>query len=80
MFSSSVKTFCFIQKWLFDIPGRTVIFNCGTPTEKVSEVLDHHVQPLMEAGKSYVKVTQDFLEKLKHLGKVPSNAILVTGM
>ena len=32
----------------------------------------------MKGGGSYAKGTQDFLEKLKHLGKVPSNAILVT--
>ena len=32
----------------------------------------------MKGGKSYIKDTQDFLKRLKHLGKVPSNAILVT--
>ena len=32
----------------------------------------------MKEGTSYVKDKQDFLEKLKHLGKVASNAILVT--
>ena len=32
----------------------------------------------MKGVKYYVKDTQDVLEKLKHLGKVPSNAILVT--
>ena len=67
-----------IHKRLFDVPGRPVISNCGTPTEKVSEFLDHHLQPVVKEGRSYVKDTQDFLEKLKHLGKVPSNAILVT--
>ena len=32
----------------------------------------------MKAGKSYIKNTNDFLEKLKNLGNIPSNAILVT--
>ena len=32
----------------------------------------------MKAGKSYIKDTNDFLEKLKNLGIIPSNAILVT--
>ena len=32
----------------------------------------------MKAGKSYIKDTSDFLEKLKNLGNIPSNAILVT--
>ena len=31
----------------------------------------------MKGGSSYDKEKEDFLEKLKHLGKVPSNAILV---
>ena len=65
-----------IYKRLFDVPVRPVIFSCGTPTEKVSEFLDHHLQPVMKEGRSYVKDTQYFLEK--HLGKVPSNTILVT--
>ena len=64
-----------IRKRLFDVPGRPVISNCGTTTEKVSEFLDHPLQPVMKGGNSYLRDRQDFLEKLKHLGKVPSNAI-----
>ena len=67
-----------IHKRLFGVPGHPVISNSRTPTEKVSEFLDHHLQPVMKEGRSYVKDTQDFLEKLKYLGKVPSNSILVT--
>ena len=52
-----------IHERLFDVPGRPVISNCGTPTEKVSEFLDHHLQPVMKSGKSYVKDTGDFIEK-----------------
>ena len=44
----------------------------------MSEFLDHHIQPVMKGGKSYVKDTNHFLEKRKELGKVPPNAILVT--
>ena len=50
----------------------------GLLQKQVSEFLDHHLQPVMKWGRSYVKEPQDFLEKLKHLGKVPRNAILVT--
>ena len=64
-----------IHKRLNDVSGRPVISNCGTPTEKVSEFLDHHLQPITKAGKSYIKDTTDFLEKL---GNIPSNAISVT--
>ena len=55
-----------------------IISKYGTPTEKVSEFLDHHLQTVMKGSRSYVQDTQDFLENFKHLGKVPSNAILVT--
>lgn len=44
--------------------------------EKMSEFLDHHLQPVIEGAKSYVKETNHFLEKPKELGKVPPNAIL----
>ena len=32
----------------------------------------------MKAGKSHIKDTSDFLEKLKNLGNIPSNAMEVT--
>ena len=67
-----------IRKRSFDISGRPVISNCGTPTEKMSEFLYHHLQPVMKGGRSYVKDTQNFLENFKHQGKVPSNATLIT--
>ena len=52
--------------------------HCGTPTEKASEFLDHHLQPIMKSGVSYIKDTNDFLFKLKNLSKIPENAFLVT--
>ena len=44
----------------------------------MSEILDHHLQPVMKGGNYYVKDTNNFLKKFKELGKVPPNAILVT--
>ena len=67
-----------IHKRLFNVPGRLVISNCGTPTEKVSEFLDHHRKPVMQKGLSYIRDSQNLLEKLKAIGSVPENAILVT--
>ena len=32
-----------IHKRLHNVPGRPVISNCGSPTEKCSEFLDHHL-------------------------------------
>ena len=66
------------HKRLFNVHGRPVISNCGTPTEKVSEFLDHHLKPVMQKGLSYIRDSQYFLEKIKTIGSVPENAILVT--
>ena len=63
---------------MFNVPGRPVISNCGTPTEKVSEFLDSHLQPIMRKGLSYVKDSGDFISKIKQIGYVLENAILIT--
>ena len=34
----------------------------------------------MKSGKSYVKDTGDFLEKIKSLGRIPEDAFLVTAV
>ena len=67
-----------IHKRLYNVPRRPVISNCGNPTEKVSEFLEHLLQPVMKSRKSYVKDTGDFLEKIKSLGRIPEDAFLVT--
>ena len=67
-----------IYKRLENVPGRSVISNCDTPTEKVSEFLDYRQKPAMQSAKSYIKDTSNFLKKLNELGKLRENAILVT--
>ena len=67
-----------IHKNIENFPGRTVISNCATSTQKVLEFLDHHLKPVIQNGKSYIKDSTHFLEKIKTLGGIPDNAILVT--
>ena len=67
-----------IHKRLDNVPGCPVISNCGTPTEKASKFLNHHLQPIMKSGVSYIKDNNDFLFKLKNLGKIPETIFLVT--
>ena len=38
--------------YIVNVPGCPVISNCGAPTEKASEFLDHHIQPIMGSGMS----------------------------
>ena len=67
-----------IHKRLSAVPGRPVISNCGTPTEKTSEFVDFHLKPIMQNGWSYVRDSNDFINKIKNLKHIPSNSILVT--
>ena len=67
-----------IHKHFVNVPGRPVISNCGTRTEKASDFLDHHLQPIMKSGTSYIKDTNYFFLKLKDLKQVPDNTLLVT--
>ena len=64
-----------IHKRLVNVHVRPVISNCGTPSEKLSEFLDHHLQLILRSGMSYIN---DCLSKLENLKKVPDNAILFT--
>ena len=56
---------------MFNVPGRPVISNCSTPTEKVHEFLDSHLQLIMRKGLSYVKDSSDFISKIKRIDSVP---------
>ena len=67
-----------IHKRLYDVPGRLVISNCGTPTEKASEFLYNQLKEVMQNGWSYIKDSNDFIKKIKHLKNIPDNALLVT--
>ena len=67
-----------IRKRLHNVPGRPVISNCGSPTEKCSEFLDHHLKPIKQKGWSYIKDSGDFINKTKNLSTIPHNVILVT--
>ena len=66
-----------IHKRLSEVSGRSVISNCGAPTEKISEFLDFHLKSIMQEGASYIKDTADFQDKIKNL-RVPKDAFLVT--
>ena len=61
-----------IHKRLYDVPGRPVISNCGTPTEKVSEFLDNQLKPIMRED------SNDFMHKIRDLKDISNDALLVT--
>ena len=53
-----------IHKRLQNVPRRPVISNAGFYTENISSFLDHHLQPLDQSVKSYIKDINEFLKKL----------------
>ena len=63
---------------VFNVPGRPVICNCETSTEKASEFLDSHLKTIMQKIWSYIKDSADFINKIGQIGDIPENAILVT--
>ena len=67
-----------IHKRLSNVPRRPVISNCGTPSERAPEFLDHHLKPVMQNGKSCIRDSSDFISKIKDLNNIPQGALLVT--
>ena len=53
-----------ILQRLSDVPGRPVISNCAMSTEKVAKFLDYELKPVMQKGKSYIRDSGHFLEKI----------------
>ena len=65
-----------IQKRLSEVPGRPIISNCGTPTEKVCEFLDSEHKSVTQEGWSYIKDSGDFIKKLEIIDYMPQDAII----
>ena len=59
------------------LPGRPIISGCDGPTERISSFLDHILQPIAQAQKSYLKDTTQFINFIEKR-TVPKNAILVS--
>ena len=46
------------------LPGRPIVSDCNSDTYAISEYIDHFLAPIAKCHDSYLKDTQDFLEKL----------------
>ena len=57
---------------------RPIVSSNSHPTERISQFVDYHINPLVSTLDSHIKDTTDFLNKLSNLGNLPNNAILVT--
>ena len=59
-------------------PGRPIVSSNSHPTERLSHFVDYHLQPLVHKLPSFVKDTNDFLNKLLTMDNLPANSLLVT--
>jgi hypothetical protein len=54
-----------IHKGISPPPFRPVFSGNGCPTEKISQCVDHFVNPTTKTNKSYVKDTTHFLQLIR---------------
>ena len=59
-------------------PGRSVVSSVNSHTEKISAYVDDYLRPLAERLPSYIRDTTEFIKRLRALGKLPRNCLLVT--
>ena len=67
-----------IHKRLFNVPGRPVLSNSGTLTEKAFEFLNSHLKTVMQESWSYIKNSADFINKIDRIADIPENDILLS--
>ena len=57
-------------------PGRTMVSAIGSPTEGLSEQVDHFIQPFVRNIPSYIRDTLYFIDKLHALCPLPVDSML----
>ena len=60
------------------IPGRPICSSNNHPTERISEFVDYHIRKYVTQLPSYVRDTQDFINKIKAAGTLTEDTLLVT--
>ena len=67
-----------IHKRLTNPPGRPIVSGNGCPTERISQLVDFFLQPTVQELPSYLRDTTHFLSRLRHLGTLPKDCLLIT--
>ena len=67
-----------IHKKTSPVPGRPIVSANSSPTERISQLVDHFLQPLVASTRSYVKDTTDFLNKIESVTGTAPGTILCT--
>ena len=61
-----------------DVPGRPICSSIQHPMAHISKFVDEHIKKYVPKTRSYVRDIQHFISRLKQLGQIPNNALLVT--
>ena len=69
---------CVIHKGTSPVPGRPIVSANESHTERISAFVDHFLAPIVRQGPSFVRDTGDFLWKLREVGHLQGDEILVT--
>ena len=59
-------------------PGRPVVSSVKCHAANISKYNDYHLQPVVKPIPSYIKVTNDFINKINDIGNIPPSSYLVT--
>ena len=60
------------------VPGRPIVSGNSSPTERISELADHFLQPLVQSTPSFVRDTTDFLSKIDEIEDLLPGTMLCT--
>ena len=75
--STDTKIYITPKKHKENDPRRSAINAINCHTSEISGFLDHHLQPIVKEIPSYIKDTNDFVDKINKF-KFPENSFLVT--
>ena len=67
-----------IHKGTSPVPGRPIVSANESHTERISTFVDHFISPIVKTGRSYVRDTGDFLQKIGSVDPLTGKEILVT--
>ena len=67
-----------IHKKSIPMPGRPIVSANSSPTERISELADFFLKPLVQSTRSYLRDTTDFINKVEQLCTLPPESYLCT--
>ena len=76
--SKPARFYLLLKVHMSGCPGRPIVFAVGSPTEGLSEQVDHSIQPFAPSIQSYIPDTHEILVRQHALCPLPVNSILCT--